>query len=91
MLWGENREKTGSQTQDTSGLSHQCSATEAQQLEKFPVSKMLRARQAAHTQQNRCIEVEFKGHALAHEQHGSFAYVSIYFWGTEKVWLVELS
>ena len=38
MLWGEIEESekaavARSQTQDTSGLSHQCSATEPQQLD----------------------------------------------------------
>ena len=39
MLWGENRRSekrpavTGSRTQDTPGLSHQCSATELRQLD----------------------------------------------------------
>ena len=45
MLWGENRGKwkrpaaAGSRTQDTSGLSHQCSAIEPRQLERHQPSQ----------------------------------------------------
>ena len=46
MLWGENREikkpaGTGSRTQDTSGLSHQCSAPEPWQPDNHQLSQIL--------------------------------------------------